>query len=311
MKRPSFQFYPADWLRDPSLRACSLAARGLWMDMISYMHEARPYGHLTLPSVAEDGCKDTLRPILPNILARMVGGSANEVEGLLAELEAAGVFSRTQAGTIFSRRMVNDEKLREIRANGGIQSLNNPNVPRPKNSRKDTVEGSLGKSIPVSFEGSPSSSSSKNTMSDSKNTMSEPEIGSDPANGSTQKKAPTAPSRQAAKLTALLKAEIRRNKPDYRITPTQERNWTVTAQRMLDIDKRTPDQIEKLIRWVQHDEFWMPNVLSMNALREKFDQLELKAGAQAPKAAVHVPLPANYVSASEKILQERGAGGMQ
>jgi len=132
VKRPSFQFYPGDWLQDTSLRACSLAARGLWIDMLSFMHQGTPYGYLTLRSV-KDG-KDILQPILPAVLARMVGGSTEEVERLLAELEAAGVFSRDANGVIFSRRMVQDEKVRELRAAGGVQSLKNPNVPRPKSN---------------------------------------------------------------------------------------------------------------------------------------------------------------------------------
>ena len=99
---------------------------------------------------------DILRPILPQVLARMVGDAVEDVERLLAELEHAGVFSRTDDGIIFSRRMVCDEKIRETRANGGANSLKNPNVPRPKHGRKDTFEGSLT----GSFEGSPSSSSS-------------------------------------------------------------------------------------------------------------------------------------------------------
>ena len=107
------------------------------------MHQGTPYGHLTLPAVLEDGGKDILRPILTPVLARMVGGTSEDVEGLLAELENTGVFSRTPEGVIFSRRMVQDEKLREIRANGGASSLNNPNVPRRKGSRKDTFKGSL------------------------------------------------------------------------------------------------------------------------------------------------------------------------
>jgi hypothetical protein len=45
---------------------------------------------------------------------------------------------------------------------------------------------------------------------------------------------------------------------------------------MLRLDGRTPEQVAKLIRWVQQDEFWMANILSMDTLREKFDQLELK-----------------------------------
>jgi hypothetical protein len=144
LKRPSFQFYPGDWLQDTALRACCLGARGLWADMLCYMHQGTPYGHLTLPAVSEDGSKDILRPILPPVLARMVGGTSEDVGLLVAELEHAGVFSRTAEGVIFSRRMVQDEKLRETRASGGANSLNNPNVPRPKDSRKDTFRGSLG-----------------------------------------------------------------------------------------------------------------------------------------------------------------------
>lgn len=164
MKRPSFQFYPGDWLHDIGVRACSLAARGLWMDMLSFMHQANPYGHLLLPTVGEDGGKDggkdILKAILPPILARMVGSTSEEVERLLAELEQAEVFSRTAEGVIFSRRMVQDEKAREARASGGVYSLKNPNVPRPKATQKDTLPGSLG----ISLGGSPSSSSSSSNL---------------------------------------------------------------------------------------------------------------------------------------------------
>jgi len=59
LKRPSFQFYPGDWLQRAALRACSLSARGLWIDMLSFMHQGSPYGHLTLPATGKDGEKDT------------------------------------------------------------------------------------------------------------------------------------------------------------------------------------------------------------------------------------------------------------
>jgi hypothetical protein len=167
MKRPSFQFYPGDWLHDTGLRACSLGARGLWIDMLCYMHQGAPYGHLTLSKDGiKDGTKDIVRPILPPILARMVGSGVEEVERHLDELESAGVFSRTADGVIFSRRMVEDEKLRETRASGGSESLKNPKVPRPKlrknelkDGDKDSFEGSSG----ISLRGSPSSSSSSSS----------------------------------------------------------------------------------------------------------------------------------------------------
>jgi hypothetical protein len=99
---------------------------------------------------------------------------------------------------------------------------------------------------------------------------------SDIVEPAVQKKTPKQPSQQASRLAQLLKSEILRNKPDFRIPPTQVRRWEVTADRMMQIDGRTLTQIVDLIRWVQHDEFWMANVLSMDTLREKFDQLELK-----------------------------------
>ena len=144
---------------------------------------------------------------------------------------------------------------------------------------------------------------------------SEPEAGSDPVASSTQKKTSSLPSHEAEKLAALLKSELLRNKPDSKIAFAQVRKWAVTAQRMLDHDDRSYEQIEKLIRWVQNNEFEMANVRSFDKLRERFDQLELKAGLSRSKRAPITALPANYVPASEKVRQElqerRAAGGMQ
>lgn len=91
-------------------------------------------------------------------------------------------------------------------------------------------------------------------------------------------------SKEACRLAALLRSEIQRNKPDFRVTPTQERNWSATAQWMIDLDKRDPCEIEQLIRWVQRDDFWMTNILSMDKLRKQFDQLQLKRGRHAGKS---------------------------
>lgn len=109
MKRPSFQFYPADWLRDTALRTCSVGARGLWMDMLCFMHEGNPYGTLKVGN----------KVILPANLAAMIGATLPEVEGWLSELESAGTFDRGEDGAIQSRRMIRDEYLRTVRAAGG------------------------------------------------------------------------------------------------------------------------------------------------------------------------------------------------
>lgn len=115
IKRPAFQFYPGDWLRDTALRSCSVSARGLWIEMICLMHEGTPYGHLKVNS----------KVITPQQLARMVGGEVAEVNGWLEELVEAGVCTRNQEdGALSSRRMIRDEEIRRVRAAGGKEGGN-------------------------------------------------------------------------------------------------------------------------------------------------------------------------------------------
>lgn len=174
--KPSFQFYPSDWLRDPGLRSCSLGARGLWIDILSFMHEAEPYGHLLLNG----------RPVDAITLARMVGSDVRTVRRLLSELEAAGVFSKTEPGTIFSRRMVRDQELRERRAQYGYLSEKHPDVPKRKDSEKDTFKDTLPPSIEGSFGGSPSSSSSSSSSKEEEKRAGS--TSSSPASSSTKRK---------------------------------------------------------------------------------------------------------------------------
>lgn len=108
-KRPAFQFYPADWLNDLALRQCSALARALWADMLCLMHEGDPYGHLR----TEAG------NIAIGFLARISGLTTKQVTAALAEMTSHKVFSQTEEGTIYSRRMVRDEELRNTRASGG------------------------------------------------------------------------------------------------------------------------------------------------------------------------------------------------
>ncbi len=109
MKRPAFQFYPADWRRDAALQSCSVAARGLWIELICVMHDCEPYGVLAVNGKAMSNAQ----------IARLVGEQEKVVARLLAELEDAGVCSRDPEGRVFSRRMVKDEGVREARAAGG------------------------------------------------------------------------------------------------------------------------------------------------------------------------------------------------
>ena len=46
--RPSFQFYPQDYLGDPGLGVCSLAAQGLWVRIFLTMWLCNPRGKLVV-----------------------------------------------------------------------------------------------------------------------------------------------------------------------------------------------------------------------------------------------------------------------
>jgi hypothetical protein len=59
--------------------------------------------------------------------------------------------------------------------------------------------------------------------------------------------------------------------------PTVGKTWHEACERMLRLDGRTPEQVERAIDWCQSDEFWRANVLSMPKLRDKFDQMRLQA----------------------------------
>ncbi|WP_311267470.1 hypothetical protein [Sphingobium sp. WCS2017Hpa-17] len=156
-KRPAFQFYPADWRTDPGLRLCALVSRGLWMEMMAIMHEGEPYGHLTAQG----------RPISPDMLARLVGESPATVKRCMADLEANGVFSRTDDGVIYSRRMVRDEEVREARAAGGSLgkvhgqkgASHGTKGGRPRKEKPPLVHDERGVILPPPSSSSSSSSS--------------------------------------------------------------------------------------------------------------------------------------------------------
>ena len=165
MKRPSFQFYPSDWLRDTALRSCSAGARGLWIDMICFMHEGSPYGYL---KVGE-------KVILADNLHRMVGETLEVVQGWLHELELAGVFD-VDNGIICSRRMIRDEELRQKRAEGGklggnpnlkgIQKVNLKVEQEVKQISTPSSSSSSSSSIKDISQGKPAKPKRKTSISD-------------------------------------------------------------------------------------------------------------------------------------------------
>lgn len=125
MSQPWIKFYPRDWRGDQALRVVSLAARGLWMEMLCIMHEATPYGHLVIGG----------QPVKYDALARFVGAGVEEIQALLVELRDAGVTRQTRGGVIYSKRMTDDHKRSEDGRKAKLEALEkakgNPGPSRP------------------------------------------------------------------------------------------------------------------------------------------------------------------------------------
>jgi hypothetical protein len=237
MKRPAFMFYPADWRKDSALQSCSIASRGLWIDLLCIMHECSPYGSLSING----------KPMQLPQIARLVGETQETVQALLDELEGAGVFSCDADGTIFSRRLRKDEYIRNIRAEAGKLGGNPSLLVKQKVNlpSKQTGKQSLTPSITYSVTSSKKEITSEILrLSDS---LAQGILSNNPKNRSL-------------------------NNGKYK--ETVER-WTADIDKLHRLDGQSIEDIQKVITWCQADPFWKKNILSGATLRKHWDRLYL------------------------------------
>ena len=128
MKRPAFQFYPADWRNNAKLRRCSWAARGVWIELMGLMHDSDEYGLLRWPlkQIAQAlGCPVKLLNELVDC-GVLYGCAQGECEPFVYTPRSGRkngepvVLVPAQAGPVwYSPRMVRDEY---VRANAGAST---------------------------------------------------------------------------------------------------------------------------------------------------------------------------------------------
>lgn len=111
--RPADQWYWDDWFSAFDVRLCSLAARGLWIDMLGIMFKAEIRGTLTINGKQVDSKK----------LAKIAGDTIAKIKDLLQELEEQNVFSRLEDNTVVCRRMFRQsgkqDQISQIRSIAG------------------------------------------------------------------------------------------------------------------------------------------------------------------------------------------------
>lgn len=147
-KLPALQFYTGDWRKDPGVQALDYFERGVWFEILCIMHESDSRGKLML-----NGKK------MPDVaLARLLGLDNQTVNQILTKLVEYGVArAEPDTGIIYNKRMVEDEKIRQIRREAGKLG-GNPALLNQKPKQKETTRDKQNST--------PSSSSSSSVSKD-------------------------------------------------------------------------------------------------------------------------------------------------
>lgn len=174
MKRPSFQFYPADWQANSNLRRCSHEEKGIWLDVLCLLHDQEEYGicRWSLKEIAQAiGCTSAK---LSGLITKGVlkGADTSQDVDELVYVPRSGrkdgapvTLINQQKGPLwYSSRMVVDEYKRLVRAESGATPKDAPNL-----SPKLSPKGGIGATPLASPDHTPlrarASSSSSSTSS--------------------------------------------------------------------------------------------------------------------------------------------------
>jgi hypothetical protein len=174
VRRPSFQFYPADWRNNANLRRCSPAARGVWVDVMCVLHDSDEYGIVRWPLADLANAANAPIKLVKELVEKSVlKGGDKAVSAPFVYVPRSGrkngdpvTLVPTQAGPVwFSSRMVKDEYVRTIRGEStrfGDDSGEAPKVaPKTPIGDGSTSSSSTTSSSLRSEDKSPGSTESK------------------------------------------------------------------------------------------------------------------------------------------------------
>lgn len=152
-KLPSFQFYPGDWRKDSGVQSLSFHDRGVWFEIILFMHESEERGVLLLNG----------KPMPEEALARLLGLDKQNLTTTLTTLTTYGVAKVRQSdGAIYCERMVREEHIRKVRAESGKKG-GNPALLNQKANQNPTTQVKQNATTGLKQIPTPSSSSSSSS----------------------------------------------------------------------------------------------------------------------------------------------------
>lgn len=228
-------------------------------------------------------------PYTAEMLATLFGKKINVVRLAIDTLSKFGMISTNEDGLI---EIVNWEKHQNIDGMDRVKKLSAERNRRYRERKKLEGKSDVMRDVSVTSQDATDSDSDSDTELDNKKngpTFVEPT----PSTQSRKNKAKKEPNHYATdsaeyELASHLLERIIGNNPDYekkKLTQTAYREqklqkWSDIIRLMIERDGHTPQQIHNMIDWAQSNDFWWPNILSANKLRDQYEKLKSQALAE-------------------------------
>lgn len=306
MKRPAFQFYPADWRNNAKLRRCSWAARGAWIEVMGLMHDSDEYGVLRWPlkEIAQAlGCPIAL---IKELAAKEVlkGCDAGDCPELVyiprsgrKDGDPVTLIPEQQGPIWYSSRMVKDDYVRNHAGASTRFSSDNPKQDNTPSDSPSQRQGERQGDTPSQRRSDGSTSSSSSSVKPKIKTSC-PELFAQDVDVSTvedfqpleNQNLPTPRvstvkySDEDFELASWMWEKIRALYPEDRPPkPPKLESWADEIRKIRQHDKRRIEDIRDLFAWANADSFWCTNIRSPEKLRSQWDQLVIQR-ANRPRA---------------------------
>jgi len=182
LKRPSFQFYPADWRNNAKLRRCSEASRGAWMDVLCVLHDMDDYGICRWPLVDLARAANINLKLVKELVDKgVLKGADKDAQPYIFTPRHAGkdgtpvVLAESNGQPLwYCSRFVRDEYVRQKRGQSTrFDEDNQPPKGKPKSQPNNTPKVGIGDDFgerqgdgSTSTSTSPSSNELSNSVED-------------------------------------------------------------------------------------------------------------------------------------------------
>lgn len=222
MKKPSFQFYPADWRNNAKLRRCTWEARGAWLEVMCLFHDSEEYGLLrwSLKELAQ--AIGAPVKLIKELADKGVLKGGDKIHEALIYTPRSGRVDGDPVTLIvgdigacwYSSRMVIDEHIRQKKGES-TRFTPSPN-PSPKGGIGEGIGASPNPS-PNGWQSDGSTSSSTTTYKNNKNNthtiQPQGRVSDFSENPKTEESLPTTPAGEICK--ALKRAGLPNVSPQH------------------------------------------------------------------------------------------------